>query len=152
MLLCAPPGTYADTSLYGAGMHSMQRGDHLDLHLDADRHKMTGDERAANMILFLNPSWEKEWGGSFELWDAGINGPLVSVSPFPGNAMIFQTNDHSVHGVPGVLQCPDDVARMTLAVYFWRTTSHPGKRPRAKFLAGPGERDEDKDRLRMERK
>lgn len=133
LLAGLPAGTIPDATLYGGGMHTMARGGHLDLHLDCDRHPRLGLERRANAILFLG-DWQREWGGAFELHGA----TRAEVCPLKGRLLVFETTDVSVHGVPLPIQCPPDVQRKSLAVYWWGPPRGPGKRPRAQFVDRPG--------------
>lgn len=124
-----------DTMLYGGGLHEIEFGGWLDLHLDADRHKINGMERRANAILFLSGS------GNLELW-GGKDTPekkIVSIKPVPGRLVIFETNDYSFHGVPCPLAATNIESRKSLAVYWWSRPLSQGKRPRAKFVSSPGE-------------
>ena len=96
----------------------MRPGDYLRMHLDADRHPLTGLERRANAILFLTG-------------DCG--GPLIlgesPVQPTPGRLVLFETTDESWHGVPG----PITGARLSLSSYWWGLPRGAAKRGRAEF-------------------
>lgn len=119
------PPAVPDLSLYGAGMHDMRGGDYLGMHLDADRHRRLGFERAANAILFVEP-WHNGLGGEFCLdtcW------PTLKVMPAENRLVLFDTNDRSLHGVPGTTG-----HRKSLALYWWRAAEGDGKRARAEFV------------------
>ncbi len=134
MLELDGPPLLADTLLWGGGLHEHGPGDSLGLHLDADRHPLTGMERRANAILFLSP-WKPEWGGALEFWRGEERG--VSVLPSPGRLVVFETSDTSIHGVPTPIACPADVRRCSLAVYWWsEPRSQACKRLRAEFVGG----------------
>ena len=136
------PLLLADGSLYGGGLHDMGAGDHLDCHLDADRHPRFGLQRRYNAILFLGACP----GGELELWDAGRR-EAVAIRPAAGRLVAFEAGDQSYHSVARVYG-----PRKSLAAYWWGTPRGGGKRPRATFLARPGEApDPEKDRLRGER-
>ncbi len=117
-----------DTLLWGAGLHEMGRGDYLGLHLDADRHPLTGMERRANALLFVHGEWDEEWGGALEL-----NGEAIA--PAPGRLVLFATDGESWHGVGTPLRCPPGVLRKVLAVYWWGVPRGEARRPQAEFAA-----------------
>lgn len=156
-LLCLQPKQFlpgilasSDVGLYGAGMHDMGNGDHLDVHLDADRHPLTGMERRVNAILFLS-AWERPWGGALELWADDMHTCQVRVWPAAGRLVVFETSDASYHGVEPI-RCPPHIRRRSLAVYWWGVPRSPSKRPRALFVPRPGEPDDPlKVALRAER-
>lgn len=143
-----------DTLLWGAGLHEHRRGEHLDLHLDADGHPLLNMRRRANAILFVVPEWSAAWNGALEFWDEARERVEAVIHPKPGRIVLFETSDTSYHGIPQPVLCPDTLARRSLAVYWWEPTE-PGwkpSRPRAKFVARAGERhDAIKEDLRLER-
>lgn len=142
------PPLLPDMGLWGAGLHEHQAGQHLDVHLDADCHRLTGMERRANAILFLSP-WRAEWGGPLELWDHDLASPIL-VYPAPGRLVLFECSDGSYHGVPRRVTGPQP--RRSLAVYWWSLPRGPLRRPRARYVALPGEEPSaDKELLRQER-
>ncbi len=144
-------GAQPDPTLYGAGMHSMSTGDHLDVHLDADRHPHTGQQRLLNTILFLSP-WEPNWGGELELWPPTLDVVYRAIEPLPGRLVVFDTDDNSYHGIPQPLTYPAGQQRMSLAVYWWGQPHGPVKRPRAQYVALAGEPfDPVKEQMRQER-
>lgn len=55
-----------DEYLHGAGIHAHQRNGKLAIHLDYEKHPISGKERRLNLILYLNKKWKEEWLGSTE--------------------------------------------------------------------------------------
>lgn len=125
-----------DTLLWGGGMHDMGRGGCLGIHLDANIHKLIGLHRVLNGILFINPEWEESWGGALEFWSKDKTHCVKKIYPKLGRLVLFHTNDSNYHGVPEPLQCPTDVSRKTLAVWWYNNSHLQGKhyRDRAKFI------------------
>lgn len=131
-------GSIPDLSLYGSGLHSMGRGGHLDVHLDADVHPWLALERRWNAILFLNETWESKWGGQLEFWSPDLLKCLQRVEPVMNRLVVFETTDISYHGIPNRLCCPDDIQRKSLALYWWGWTApRVPLRPRAQFVQLP---------------
>ena len=110
----------ADPTLEGGGLHQSGRGGFLNLHADFTMHHRNKNwKRRINLIVYLNPQWELEWGGSIELWDKQMSQCCASVPPFLNHALIFSTTEQSYHGFPEKLRCPDGVSRKSLALYYY---------------------------------
>jgi hypothetical protein len=121
----------ADPSLEGSGMHSCGAGGFLNVHADFTmHHHRTNWRRRVNVIVYLNRTWQPEWGGALELWDRGIQRPLVRVPPIANHAVIFNTDEDSYHGFPDPITCPPGVTRKSLALYYYSPES--GARAAAK--------------------
>ena len=58
-----------------------------------------------------------------ELWDRGIHHCVAKYPPRLNQALIFNTDDHSFHGFPEPLQCPEGVSRKSLALYYYTVGS-----------------------------
>ena len=54
-------GLISDPELLGGGVHKMDSGGHLAVHVDFNIHMNTGYHRRVNALLYLNPDWQKEW-------------------------------------------------------------------------------------------
>jgi 2OG-Fe(II) oxygenase superfamily len=110
----------ADPTLEGGGLHQSARGGFLNLHTDFTMHHHYKNwKRRINLILYLNRGWELEWGGAIELWDRQMRQCCASVPPLLNHALIFSTTDHSYHGFPEKLRCPDGISRKSLALYYY---------------------------------
>ena len=111
------PNLEFDPYLHGAGLHVYPRNGKLDVHLDYEKHPITGKERRVNIILYLNKEWKPEWNGETELWNKDVSECIKSPVKF-NTAIIFQTNDISYHGVSKKILCPEDVYRKSIAYYY----------------------------------
>ena len=109
-----------DDDLFGGGLHCSPRGGFLDVHTDFTRHPVTGHRRALNLLIYLSEDWDPEWGGWLELWDAPVRECVRAIAPTFNRAVLFETHDRSFHGHPDPLTCPPDVARQSLALYYYR--------------------------------
>lgn len=115
-------GLFQDRELFGAGLHCIPRGGFLKMHVDFNRHPK-GWHRRVNVLIYLNQEWRDEWGGHLEL---GLE-DRVSIAPLGGRCVIFETNDNTWHGHPEPLQCPENVQRRSMALYFY--TKEPPSEP-----------------------
>lgn len=107
-----------DEYLHGAGLHCHPKYGRLNIHLDYEKHPITGKERRLNIILFLTKNWEQAWGGQNELWDKFATKCVTKTDIKFNRAIIFKTNDISWHGLPKPIMCPECQFRKTLAFYY----------------------------------
>jgi len=110
----------ADWSMDGGGLHQTLRGGHLNIHADFSTHH-THDNwaRRVNILLYLNREWRDEWGGKLELWDHDMTVCQDRVTPAGNRMLVFTTSLDSFHGHPDGLTCPPDVARRSMALYYF---------------------------------
>jgi hypothetical protein len=118
-------GLIPDPHFFGGGLHQIERGGFLEIHADFDRHPSLDLERRLNLIVYLNRDWDDAYGGHLELWERDMSACAVRVSPTFGRTVVFDTTDHSFHGHPQPLQCPPDVTRKSLALYYYTTATSP---------------------------
>ena len=113
---------YSDPGLNGGGWHVHKAGGKLNTHLDYSLHPKLSLQRKLNIIIYMNPNWQKDWGGALGFWDnknAECPGDLIkSVWSKFNRAVIFDTTQNSWHGLPDELKCPEEETRKSLAAYF----------------------------------
>ncbi len=136
------PDLLSDPTLQGGGMHLMRSGARLDVHVDFNMMKGAQRFRRLNILIFLNPAWQDDWGGRFELWDPEVTRQLGEFSPRFNRCVFFATSEKSFHGVEPV-KSPDDQARQSFAAYYY-TEEAPedwgGEHHTTVFRHRPGER------------
>ena len=114
---------YMDIGLNGGGWHMHGRGGKNNVHLDYNIHPKLGEQRKLNIIIYLSPNWQPEWEGGLELWSHDpINyAPkdlVKTVENKFNRAVLFDTTQNSWHGLPDPINCPEDVYRKSLAIYY----------------------------------
>lgn len=130
-------GLLPDWSMDGGGLHQTLRGGHLNIHTDfSTHHDHPNWARRVNVLLYLNEEWHDEWGGKLELWDQDMTACRGTVTPQGNRMLVFTTSDLSYHGHPDGLTCPEDVARRSIALYYFteeeqtvRRSTHYRARP-----------------------
>lgn len=113
-----------DPSLHGGGLHEVESGGKLGMHVDFNRN---GDlYRRLNAILYLNENWRDEWGGDLELWDRPKEpANRFLIAPKFNRLVIFEASERSWHGHPKALRCPEWVTRKSCAWYFYSAKPDP---------------------------
>lgn len=109
----------ADDELVGGGLHQIEHGGFLDVHVDFNFHPKKRLHRRMNLLVYLNPSWDEQWEGHLELWDMDRKVRLEKIAPRLNRAVLFETNEVSYHGHPRPLRTPDGVPRRSLALYYY---------------------------------
>jgi len=114
------PDLVPDPSLEGGGLHQSGRGGFLNVHTDFSNHHYHQHwRRRVNLILYLNENWRDEWGGAIEFWEISMRRCAAKYSPLLNHAVIFTTDERSLHGFPDPLRCPENVSRKSLALYYY---------------------------------
>lgn len=115
-----------DYTMDGGGLHMTKRGGHLNIHADFSTHHTHETwARRVNILLYLNEEWHDDWGGKLELWDKDMTACQGRVTPAGNRMLVFTTSDDSFHGHPDGLTCPPDMARRSLAMYYFTEEAAP---------------------------
>jgi len=138
----------ADPELRGGGIHVTGPGGRLDVHVDFNYFEDLKLHRRVNLLLYLNPIWNEQWGGQLQLWDSEVKRCRHEFAPLLNRCVIFETSNKSFHGVrPVTREAP--IARHSFAAYYytveapadWKGTVHstifrarPEERMRGYFL------------------
>ncbi len=116
-------GLVYDPTNYGGGTHENCDNRDLRPHVDFNFHPVTKLHRRLNLIVYLNSNWEKEWGGSIQLY-ANPRDPEdvpLSYEPLFNRCIIFATHEASWHGFDRLCFPKDGVyrSRKSLSLYFY---------------------------------
>jgi Rps23 Pro-64 3,4-dihydroxylase Tpa1-like proline 4-hydroxylase len=126
------PDLVSDDMLEGGGLHQSTTGGFLNVHTDFSNHHYHKHwRRQINLILYLNPNWEEQWGGALELWDREMRHCVTKIAPLFNEALIFRTDEISYHGFPDPLRCPETESRKSLALYYYTIESGPEVKTRS---------------------
>ena len=108
-----------DPYFEGGGLHQIKRGGYLKVHADFNKHKLTGLDRRVNILIYLNKNWKNDYGGHLELWDRDMKFCVKRIIPEFNTVVIFNTTDYTYHGHPNPLNCPEEMRRKSLALYYF---------------------------------
>jgi hypothetical protein len=106
-----------DPYLSGGGLHVSEEGGVLAPHTDFHLYERLNLYRALNLLIYLNPGWRPEDGGALELYSNADGAPDVSVTPVFGRAVVFRTDDVSIHGFTQPVALGRE--RRSLALYYY---------------------------------
>lgn len=109
-------GLLPDPHLAGGGLHFTTPGGTLTPHTDFHIRKAHPRYRQLNLLLYFTEDWQPENQGCFELWDRQGKKVVKEVEPKLGRAVIFRTNDQSVHGFSKPVA---GVNRRSIAMYYY---------------------------------
>jgi Rps23 Pro-64 3,4-dihydroxylase Tpa1-like proline 4-hydroxylase len=108
-----------DPYYIGGGQHEIKRGGLLKIHVDFNKHPKLGLDRRLNVLVYLNKDWDESYGGHFELWNETMDHCVKKISPKFNTLALFSTNQISYHGHPDPLNCPEEMSRKSLALYYY---------------------------------
>jgi Rps23 Pro-64 3,4-dihydroxylase Tpa1-like proline 4-hydroxylase len=141
---------YPDPGLHGGGLHSYTQGGKLNPHLDYNLHPKLGLQRKYNLLIYITPDWQTEWGGDFGIWNSSGVAPvhlIKQISPVFNRAVFFDTTQPCWHGLATSVSCPQNISRNSLATYYLVEPSiNTDQRKRALF-APTADQQNDKDVL-----
>ena len=109
----------ADKELNGGGLHEIKTGGLLKVHTDFNKHPTNNFDRRVNVLIYLNKNWKKEYKGCLELWDKEMKECKQKILPNFNKIVIFSTTDFSNHGHPDPIDCPNDISRKSIALYYF---------------------------------
>jgi Rps23 Pro-64 3,4-dihydroxylase Tpa1-like proline 4-hydroxylase/predicted O-methyltransferase YrrM len=123
------PDLLYDPYYFGGGTHDNRDGQDLDPHVDFNRHPANGWHRRLNLIVYLNPEWSDDWGGSLELHSdpRADNNTITVVTPLFNRCVMFETTASSWHGFSRI-RLPTArrlLSRRSVALYFYTRTPPP---------------------------
>jgi hypothetical protein len=132
----------ADPTLQGGGLHLTKRGGFLNIHADFTAHPIQRNwQRRVNLLLYFNENWKDSYEGQLEFWSQDMKNCVHKISPCLNKCVIFNTDSDSFHGVPEPLNCPPEITRNSLALYFYTETETKPRLRATNYRARPNKED-----------
>lgn len=142
-------GLIPDPYFLGGGIHKTLNGGHLDIHADFNVHTHMRVERRLNVLIYLNPEWKEEYGGSFEIWDNDMTKKMSSFVPTENRMVCFSTGSNTFHGNPEPVNHPDGEPRQSIALYYYTATWDDSRKEHSTiFKPRPGSSDQSEARAK----
>lgn len=120
-------GLIPDPYYGGGGIHRTNTTGHLDIHADFNHHKIMNLERRVNLLIYLNPGWKEEYGGSFEVWTDDMSEKVAGFAPVMNRMCCFSTGSNTMHGNPEPVNHPEGDPRLSIALYYYTATWEEGR-------------------------
>jgi Rps23 Pro-64 3,4-dihydroxylase Tpa1-like proline 4-hydroxylase len=135
-------GLIPDPYYMGGGIHRTENGGFLDIHADFNHHRVMNLERRMNILIYLNPDWKEEYGGSFEIWSNDMSRKVEAFAPVMNRMCCFSTGDDTMHGNPEPVNHPSGQPRLSIALYYYTSTWQEGRTAQSTiFKRRPGMND-----------
>jgi len=116
-------GLEPDPHLYAGGLSMMFKDDFLNPHIDNSHEKTRSKYRRVNLLYYVSPDWQPDFGGNLELWDLGVTKPVTIEARF-NRLVLMETNKTSWHSVsPVVAKGP----RCCVSNYYFSDQSPTGE-------------------------
>lgn len=132
------PDLKPDPSLEGGGLHQSKRGGFLNIHADFTVHPHKRHwRRRVNVLVYLNENWQPEYRGELELWTRDMKQCAQKILPVFNRCAIFNTDADSFHGLPEPIQCPEDMTRKSIALYYFTEESTVPPKRATNYRARP---------------
>ena len=112
-----------DPHLRGGGLHQILPMGSLAIHADFNFNPHSKLFRRVNLLLYLNKGWKPSYAGELEMWNRDMTACIKKVEPLFNRAVVFNTTRFAYHGHPTPLNCPADMTRKSLALYYYTRDS-----------------------------
>ncbi len=100
--ICGVREIYPDEHLYAGGLSAMGKKQFLNPHLDNSHDRNRERWRVLNILYYVTPNWEAEYGGNLELWPEGLQGRPVTIHSKFNRLALMATHNTSLHSVSPV--------------------------------------------------
>jgi hypothetical protein len=101
----------------------MFRDDFLNPHIDNSHEQTRSKYRRINLLYYVSPDWQQQYGGNLELWDQNVTRPVTITSRF-NRLVLMETNKTSWHSVSPV---GVDEPRCCVSNYYFSNASPTGE-------------------------
>ena len=109
----------SDPYFSDGGLHETKKNGFLKIHADFNFHSDFHLDRRINVLIYLNKNWQESYGGELELWNKSMEKCEKKIFPIFNRLVIFNTNDFTFHGHPEPLNCPENMSRKSIALYYY---------------------------------
>lgn len=100
--ICDMKDLRPDAHLYAGGISLMGKGNYLNPHIDNSHDKDRKLWRVLNLLYYVTPGWEEEYGGNLELWPKGARKDQVTIFSKFNRLVVMTTHKDSWHSVSPV--------------------------------------------------
>ncbi|HCQ13345.1 2OG-Fe(II) oxygenase [Flavobacterium sp.] len=101
--ICNIEHAIPDENLYAGGISMMGKNQFLNPHLDNSHDKDREYWRVLNLLYYVTPNWNEEYGGNLELWPNGLKQKQITIHSKFNRLAVMATHDSSLHSVSPVI-------------------------------------------------
>lgn len=117
--ICEIEQISADENLYAGGLSLMEKGNFLNPHLDNSHDKDRNRWRVLNLLYYVTPNWELDFGGNLEIWPKGLKEKQTTIESKFNRLAVMATHQDSWHSVSKV---DVDSVRCCVSNYYFSET------------------------------
>ena len=114
--ICEINTLYPDDNLYAGGISLMRNEQFLNPHLDNSHDKDRAKWRVLNLLYYISPNWEIEFGGNLEIWPEGIKNNQTTIHSKFNRLAVISTHGASWHSVSPITH---DASRCCISNYYF---------------------------------
>lgn len=101
--ICGIEDLSPDEHLYAGGISLMTEGGYLHPHLDNSHDKDRNLWRVLNVLYYVTPEWQLEYGGNLELWPEGVKNAQLTLESKFNRVIVMATHNKSWHSVSPII-------------------------------------------------
>ncbi len=101
--ICLIEAPIPDEYLYAGGLSMMGNKQFLNPHLDNSHDKERERWRVLNLLFYVTPNWEEQFGGNLELWPNGLTENQITIHSKFNRLAVMVTHNKSLHSVSPVI-------------------------------------------------
>ena len=105
--ICEIKCLYPDEHLYAGGISLMGKGQFLNPHLDNSHEKDCKRWRVLNLLYYVTPGWEHNFGGNLEIWPNGLKSQQITIDSLFNRLVVMATHGNSWHSVSPIVEEKD---------------------------------------------
>ncbi len=117
--ICKIKDPIPDEFLYAGGLSMMGNKQFLNPHLDNSHDKNRERWRVLNLLYYVTPNWNVEYGGNLELWPEGLQKKQIKIHSKFNRLVVMVTHNKSLHSVSPVVH---DGFRCCISNYYFSKT------------------------------
>jgi Rps23 Pro-64 3,4-dihydroxylase Tpa1-like proline 4-hydroxylase len=117
--ICQIESAIPDENLYAGGLSGMANKQFLNPHLDNSHDKDRERWRVLNLLYYVTPDWDENYGGNLELWPNGLKEKQITIHSKFNRLAIMATHNRSLHSVSPVVY---DGFRCCISNYYFSKT------------------------------
>ena len=100
--ICGIPHLEPDEHLYAGGLSLMAKDNFLNPHLDNSHDKDRNQWRVLNLLYYVTPDWQDNYGGHLEIWPNGLKEKQITIHSRFNRLAVMATHQESWHSVSPV--------------------------------------------------